>query len=280
MVDKITLGNVEIGFALDMVPPPRPPGDFFPDVPAEAWAPYEKDVLVEGLIQLYYGHFFVRSQGKTIMVDTGMGPGPHPSRDNRTGDLINQLAKRGVKPEDVDVVVHTHLHADHVGWNLDLSGEKPRPYFPNARYLVPRVDWEHFIKPENLQNAPWVRDSVMPLEPLELMDMFDSEHVITSEVTTLATPGHTPGHQVILVSSQGEKAMIVGDALHSKVQIQESEWCAGVDTSKADSRRSREDLLNRAESENYVIAAGHFHPEEHVGKVIRLNGKRYWQVVK
>ncbi|MCI0437818.1 MAG: MBL fold metallo-hydrolase [Chloroflexi bacterium] len=279
MVDKITVGNAELGFGLDMIPPPRNPRDFFPDVPPEAWKPYEGDVLVEGQIQLYYGHFFVRSQGKTIMVDTGMGPGPHPTRGNRRGDLLNQLAKQGVRPEDVDIVVHTHLHADHVGWNLDLSGDRPRPYFPNARYLAPRSDWEHFVKPENLKNAPWVRDSVVPLEALGLLDFFEGEHSITGEVTTLPTPGHTPGHHAILVSSQGERAMIVGDALHSKVQVQEPSWCAGVDTNKADSRRSREELLKRAESENYLVAAGHFHPSEHVGRVVLMSGRRYWKAI-
>ncbi|MGH2543596.1 MAG: MBL fold metallo-hydrolase, partial [Ardenticatenaceae bacterium] len=170
-------------------------------------------------------------------------------------------------------------HADHVGWNLDLSGANPRPYFPNARYLVPRVDWEHFIEPENLKNAPWVRDSVLPLESLGLMDFFEDGHNVTGEVTTLATPGHTPGHHAILVSSQGHKAMIVGDVLHSKVQIQEPGWCAGVDTNKADSKRSREDLLKRAESEGYFVAAGHFHPSEHLGRVVRMQGSRYWQSV-
>lgn len=279
MVGSIRVGNVEIGAALDMIPPPRNPRDFMPDVPAEAWTPYASDVLVEGQLQLYYGHFFVRSQGKTIMVDTGMGPGPHPTRGNRKGDLLNQLALQGVKPEDVDIVAHTHLHADHVGWNLDLTGAKPRPNFPKARYLVPKTDWEHFIKPDNLEKAPWVRDSVLPLEEMGLMDLFESEHAITPEVTTLATPGHTPGHQVILISSRGEKAMIVGDVLHSKVQVQEAGWCAGVDTNKEDSKRSREALLHRAESENYVVAAGHFHPQEHVGKVVRLKGRRYWQAI-
>ena len=279
MIEKFTVGNIELGAVLDMIPPPRHPSDFFPDVTAEQWAPYSDEVLVDGQVQLYFGHFFVRSRGKTIMVDTGLGPGPHPTRGNVTGDLLNQLRLQGVKPEDVDVVVHTHLHADHVGWNLDLSAAGPRPYFPNARYLVPRVDWDHFVKPENLENAPWVRDSVMPLEGLGLIDFFDGEHDVTDQVKTLATPGHTPGHHVVLVSSRGQHAMIVGDALHSPVQVHEPTWCAGVDTDKAESGRSREDLLRRAEAENYLIAAGHFHPDERVGRVVLKQGRRYWQAL-
>ena len=278
MTDRIRVGNAEIVFALDMIPPPRPPDAFFEGVSAADWLPYQ-DILEDGQIQLYYGHFFVRSMGKTVMVDTGMGPGPHPDRGNRTGDLLNQLRAQGVGPDDVDIVAHTHLHADHVGWNVDYSGGLPKPYFPNARYLVPRLDWEHFTQPQHLAEAPQVRDSVLPLERLGLMDLVDEGHRITDEVTTLDTPGHTPGHQVILVSSQGEKAMIVGDAIHSSVQIQEPDWCAGVDTSKPDSRRSRHALLERAESDGYVVAAGHFHPRQHIGRVMRAQGRRYWQAL-
>ncbi len=278
MADKITVGNVEIVAVLDMIPPAREPERFFPDVSLDSWTHY-KDILENGMLQLYYGCFFVRSQGQTILVDTGMGPGPHPERDNRTGDLLNQLKKEGVSPDDVDIVVHSHLHADHVGWNLDISGEKPTPNFPNARYLVPRGDWDHFTKPENLDSAPQVKDYVVPLQELGLMELIDSEHIVNDELTTLATPGHTLGHQVLLITSQGEKAMIVGDLLHSKVQVQEPDWCAGVDIDKAASRSSRESILQKAESEGYVVAAGHFHPKDHIGKVIRLEGKRYWQAL-
>ena len=111
------------------------------------------------------------------------------------------------------------------------------------------------------------------------MELVDEDYHITDEVTTLATPGHTPGHQAILISSQGEKAMIVGDVLHSEVQVSEPSWCAGVDTDKAQSRRSREGLLDRAEREGYVVAAGHFSPSKHIGKVVRLRGRRYWQAL-
>ena len=111
------------------------------------------------------------------------------------------------------------------------------------------------------------------------MDLVNEGHTITQEITTLDTPGHTPGHQVILVSSQGEKAMIVGDAFHSRVQIEKPDWSARVDTNKFDSTRSRYNLLERAEAEDYTIAAGHFHPTDHIGKVIRKNGRRYWSVI-
>ncbi len=278
MTDRIFVGNAEIVFVLDMVPPPRPADVFFEGISSSDVESY-KDIFEGGDIQLYYGHFFIHSMGKTILIDTGMGPGPHPDRGNIRGDLLNQLVAQGVKPDDIDIVAHTHLHFDHVGWNLDLSGKVPKPNFPNARYLVPEADWAHFTQPEILSESPQVKQYVLPLEKLGVMDLVNEGHTITQEITTLDTPGHTPGHQVILVSSQGEKAMIVGDAFHSRVQIEKPDWSARVDTNKFDSTRSRYNLLERAEAEDYTIAAGHFHPTDHIGKVIRKNGRRYWSVI-
>ena len=278
MANQIMVGNVEIKFVLDMIPPPRDPTMMFPTTETQDWEPYH-DALKDCQLQLYYGHFYLRSQGQTIMVATGMGPGPHPSRDNRTGDMLNQLTISGVDPEDVDLVLMTHLHIDHVGWNLDYTSGEPKPYFPNARYLAPRLDWEHFIKPEFAANAPCVEYSVVPLEAMGLLELIDAGHVINAEVTAISTPGHTPGHMVFNITSQGEKAMVIGDLLHSKVQVERPEWTAGVDTDKEASQSNRKMILDRAESEDIIIAAGHFHPDDHIGKLVRMEGKRYWQVI-
>ncbi|HIN06119.1 MAG TPA: MBL fold metallo-hydrolase [Dehalococcoidia bacterium] len=289
MADKITVGNVEITAVMDMVPPPRPPEQMFPEVSREDWGPYD-DILENGQIQLYYGVWVVRSQGQTILVDTGMGPGPHEHLDNRTGNLYEELRpilipadrlnNTNVGPSDeVTIVVHTHLHGDHVGWNIRYSGGMPAPNFRRARYLVPKLDWDYFNQPEVLEERPYIKTQVLPLQRLRKMDLIEGEYNITDEVSTLPTPGHTPGHQVILISSQGQKAMIVGDVLHSKAQVYEPDWTAGVDTDKAASRRSRADLLDRAEKEGYVVAAGHFHPDDHIGKVVLQEGKRFWQVL-
>ena len=279
MTDMIRVGNVEIVAVLDMVPPPRDPTIFIREQPREAWAPYEDEVLENGMLQLYYGSFFVRSGGQTVLVDTGMGPGPHAHLENRTGNLLGALSDAGVKADDIDIVIHTHLHPDHVGWNVDSSGDSNRPYFPRARYLGPRKDWEHFTRPEVLPTAPHITKNVIPLDDLGLIDFIDDGYNVTDEITTLETPGHTPGHQVILVSSRGEKAAIIGDLIHNPVQIYEPDWCAFVDTSPDDTRRSRKSFMDRAEREDMIVAAGHFHPDRHIGKFVRIEGRRYWQAM-
>ncbi|MCH8282725.1 MAG: MBL fold metallo-hydrolase [Chloroflexi bacterium] len=287
MPDKIMVGNVEIIAVLDMIPPPREPQAMFPTTSAQDWSEYG-DALENGQLQLYYGVWVVRSQGQTILVDTGLGPGPHPDRGNVEGKLFDRLRdvlipadrrnNTNVGPSDeVNIVLHTHLHGDHVGWNLRYSGGMPAPYFRRARYLVPKLDWDYFTSPEILPTAPHVERQVMPLRRLRKMDLIEGEHHVTDEVTTLPTPGHTPGHMAIMINSQGERAIIVGDVLHNKAQVQEPSWCAGVDVDKEASTRSREDILDRAERDGAIVAAGHFHPNDNLGRVIRLEGKRYWQ---
>ena len=115
-----------------------------------------------------------------------------------------------------------------------------------------------------LPTAPHVSQSVIPLDDLGLVEFIDDGHSVTDEITTLETPGHTPGHQVILVSSGGERAAIVGDLIHNPVQIHEPDWCAFVDTSPEDTRRSRRAFMDRAEGEEMIVAAGHFHPDRHL----------------
>ena len=279
MADRTSVGEVEILSFIDMVPPPYDPEGFFPDVNRSQWQPYEADHLENGNLQLYYGCFALRSRGQTILVDTGMGPGPRPTRGNLTGSLVPLLREQGIGPEDVNIVVHTHLHPDHVGWNVSYEGDRPKATFPNARYLVPRKDWSYFTQEDVLASAAHVRDNVVPLQDLGAMDIIDEEHTITSEITTIPTPGHTPGHLNVLITSAGEKGILVGDMLHSKVQVQEPGWCSRADIDKATGQRSREETLERIEQEGMLVAAGHFKPDEHFGRVVRIQGRRYWQVL-
>ena len=289
MADKVTVGDVEITAVLDMVPPSREPSMMFPTTSASDWEPHQ-DALENGQLQLYYGVFVIKSQDKLILVDTGLGPGPHAARGNVTGNLYEKLRPVLARPDntqntnispsdEIDIVVHTHLHGDHVGWNLRYQGGMPAPTFRPARYLVPKLDWDHFTAADVIDSAPLVKLQVMPLRRLRKMDLIEGEYNITDEVSTFPTPGHTPGHQSILIKSQGQTAIIVGDVLHNKAQVQEPSWCAGVDIDKDQSTKSREALLERAERDAAIVAAGHFAPADHIGKVVSRDGRRYWQAI-
>ena len=278
MTEKISIGGVEVWALLDMIPPAYPLDDFFPSIPLDWWEPYREEVLdQDGNLQLYYGCFAIRSQGKLILVDTGMGPGPHPERGNRRGELTTRMREEGLPPEDVDVVVHTHLHGDHVGWNLDAAG---KPTFPSARYLAPKADWEYFRQPDVAPEAPFVAESVVPLEPLGVMDLVEGKHSITDEVATLPTPGHTPGHQTVMIASQGQRGLVTGDLIQSVVQVMRPEWGSRADVDFKTARKTRLAMMERIQREDMLVAAGHFPTGAHFGRVVASEGRRYWRIEK
>lgn len=287
MAETIKVGDVEITAVLDMIPPARQPSAMFPEVPDAAWEPY-KDTLEDGQLQLYYGAFVVQSGGTTILVDTGMGPGPHPDRGNLTGNLYEVVSdvvappdnrrNTNVSPSDqINFVVHTHLHPDHVGWNLRYSGGMPAPYFRRARYVISKPDYDYFTEEKMLAQSPHIQRQIIPLRRLRLQQIVEGEHEVTDGIMVVPAPGHTPGHQVVLINSGGRKAMVAGDLLHTIAQVSEPTWCAGVDVDKAQSAASREKLLDLAEKEGWIVAAGHFPTGKQIGKVVRDGGKRVWE---
>jgi glyoxylase-like metal-dependent hydrolase (beta-lactamase superfamily II) len=290
MADKAKIGDVEVTAVIDMVPPAREPSAMFPDVPASAWEEYQ-DTLENGQLQLYYGVFVVQTPDRTILVDTGMGPGPHPDRGNLTGNLYELVSdvlappdntrNTNVSPSDqVNFVIHTHLHADHVGWNLRYAGGMPAPYFRRAKYIFTQDDYDHFTEGTGRRRTSphdYIDKQIIPLQRLRLQQVVEGEQEVSDSISLAPAPGHTPGHQIVLIDSAGQKGAVVGDVLHTIAQVSESAWCAGVDTDKAQSAASREKMLAQAEEENWIIAAGHFPPGKQIGRVVREGGKRRWQ---
>ncbi|MFC1935801.1 MBL fold metallo-hydrolase [Chloroflexota bacterium] len=280
MVESVTIGNVTIHAIIDVAPPPRDPESFFPDVPLEKWEPYKEEHLdANGKYQIYFTAWVLRSGAQTVLVDTGLGPGPHERFGGLQGRLMGRLLELGVSPEDISSIAFTHLHVDHVGWNLTEEGSQKSITFPRAKYIIPKDDWDHFTKPEVSQSLPSIQDNVLPLQGLSALELVTGEYTVTPEVVMFPTPGHTPGHTSILVTSRGEKACLVGDLFHSSVQVTEADWCAGADMDKDLARRTRYTLLDRLEMEGLTVAAGHLPAGRMIGKVVRLQGRRYWQVL-
>ena len=275
---KITIGNVEIISLSDGVLE-FDLCNFFPDLPAETWEPYHEHLTPEHNLSFNLACFLVRSQGHTIAVDTGMGPRPADAPETPWGELLNDFSTNGVSPEDVDMVVMTHLHRDHVGWNLQGQDGQYRPTFPNARYYFSAKDWQASHSPElqstRFPNAP---STVWPLEDLGIMELIDGEVALTDELTTLPTPGHTPGHMSIMIASQGERGLILGDVLHNTVQVEHTDWVSRADIDPETTRTTRSALMERLESEGTTVAAVHL-PFPGFGRIARLEGRRYWQAL-
>jgi len=117
---------------------------------------------------------------------------------------------------------------------------------------------------------------VWPLQELGLIEFMHGEHSITRELTAVPTPGHTPGHVSILVTSQGQRALVLGDAAHNPVQFEEPDWVSRADMDPELTRQTRKALLDRLEREEILVMAGHFQAPG-FGRVVRLNGRRYWR---
>ncbi|WAL67832.1 MBL fold metallo-hydrolase [Amycolatopsis cynarae] len=217
----------------------------------------------------------LRSEGRTVLVDTGVGNGRDrpqiPLFDHLDTDFLDRLAAAGVRPDEVDIVINTHIHYDHVGWNT-LGGDQGwEPAFPNATYLIPAVD-ERYFAPENAGRRPAPRsdherlrqqgsllvyaDSIAPV--LGRATLWEGACRVDGNLTLEAAPGHTPGSSVLRVRSEGEKAALVGDILHSPVQILEPSCnsCFCEDRGQAAATRRR--LLERAADEVEIVIPAHF----------------------
>jgi glyoxylase-like metal-dependent hydrolase (beta-lactamase superfamily II) len=253
--------------------------NFFPTIPATDWGQYTSHLTEEHKVRFNLGSFLIRTDGRTVLVDTGLGPKPADAPDMPWGKLLHDFAANGVRPDEVDMVVMTHLHRDHVGWNLRADGNRYVPTFPKARYWMSAKDWEACheprVQPERFPNAP---SCVWPLAELGLVELMHGEHSITRELTAVPTPGHTPGHVSILITSQGERALVLGDAAHNPVQLQETDWVSRADMDPEVTRQTRRTLVDRLEREQITVAAGHFEAPG-FGKIVRLDGRRYWQVL-
>ena len=261
---RLMVGNVEIVSVMDGQGDMNPT-EAFPASDIETWRSEYSDLLDDvGLIHPRFGSFVVRSSGKNVLVDTGLG-GPDAT-------LLSDMKANGVDREAIDLVVLTHIHPDHVGWNLSDGS----PTFPSARYLVTKVDWDHWTQPEVRANAPHVDEQMVPLEGLNVLDLIEGEYSVTEELSTLSTPGHTPGHISLVVSSAGERAFILGDVAHSPAQAQYTDWSPVFDTDPDLARQTRHAVLDKLEREGTLVASGHF-PNSGYGRFARSGDRRIWR---
>ncbi|HEV2375452.1 MAG TPA: MBL fold metallo-hydrolase [Streptosporangiaceae bacterium] len=272
-MNHLAFGDVTITRIEEMHGPIMPPKVFFPTIPQTSWQE-QRDTLVPDhldpdgeMVQVAMQTWLLRSDGRTILVDTGVGNDKArpavEAWDHLHLGYLGVLTAAGVQPEDVDLVVNTHLHVDHVGWNTVLRDGEWVPTFPNATYLMPRADFEFFNPANNPNIAGGVNenvfeDSVAPVHAADQVQFWEDSHVIDSALRLEAAPGHTPGSSVLKLVSGPDHALFAGDLLHTPLQVTEVDHnsCFCEDPDRA--RATRRALLGWASDNAALVLPAHF----------------------
>ncbi|MGW2874151.1 MBL fold metallo-hydrolase [Kitasatospora sp. NPDC001225] len=234
----------------------------------------------DGVLRLDSHSFAVVVDGLRVLVDTGIGNGKqraNPAWHDLRTDYPERLAAAGFPPDSVDLVVLTHLHADHVGWNTRQVDGAWEPTFLGARYLTTRAEREFWAGyPMDEARAQLFRDSVLPVERAGLLDLVDvpAEGLrIVPGLRLLPTPGHTPGHVAVELTSRGRTALITGDCLHHPVQLAHPAIGACVDIDPRRSAATRRELLASLAGTDTLLLGTHFAPPT-AGRVL-ADGEAY-----
>lgn len=211
-------------------------GGAFGLVPKTRWQkllPVDADNRVPMVLRC----LLIRSAGKTIVVDTGLGERVTPEvalqqdfkLERPHGGLLDDLARCGVRPEAVDIVLLTHLHSDHCSGNVMWRDGEFVPTFPRAEYWIQRREWDDAHHPNERTRATYLRENMDPLERSGQIHFMDGDTQVTAEVRTVITPGHTPAHQSVIVESQGQTLFFTGDMAPFRWHLERPAWVAAYD---------------------------------------------------
>ncbi|MBX3498015.1 MAG: MBL fold metallo-hydrolase [Alphaproteobacteria bacterium] len=220
-----------------------------------------------GMIKLSVHSWLITVGGKRILIDGCVGNHkPRPLRkmwDMMNTPYLERLAAAGVRPEQVDIVMCTHLHMDHVGWNTRLENGRWVPTFPNAKYVFSRADYDHYLKLDSDPatgpvNQGSFRDSVIPIVEARLSQMVDGAHTVDEHLSLDPRPGHTPGTVAINLASRGQKALFCGDILHHAIQVYHPEWNSFACADQVNARRSRRQVLEDCAGSGALLMPAHF----------------------
>jgi glyoxylase-like metal-dependent hydrolase (beta-lactamase superfamily II) len=225
-----------------------------------------------GKAWLPIGCFLVRTPTRTLLIDAGMGPEMRDDGPKRLlvgGQLLLGLRAVGVEPQDIDDVVCTHLHADHCGWLFDADAA---PIFPRATIWFGAPDWDHFVTDPDVFMFDHIRAGFRASTSLRPID---TDLTVSTGVDLTMTPGHTPGHLSVIVSSGQQRALLLGDAIICPIQLEEPDWQSIGDVDPVLARRVRERLFRELEDPDTLGAAAHF-PELRFGRVLTAETRRWW----
>jgi glyoxylase-like metal-dependent hydrolase (beta-lactamase superfamily II) len=259
-------------------------GAVFGIVPRVMWERVASPVL-DGQYRMPLGLncVLLRSHDTTVLIETGVGDKEGHRRQASPaseGTLLDALASIGARPDQVDVVINTHLHADHCGWNTRAGpGGHAVPTFPNARYLIERGEWQAAIRPNERTRATYLAENLLPLEEAGQLDLIDGERAVTPEITIVPTRGHTEDHASVVITSAGETAIYIGDMVQHHVQLERTAWVSAFDLLPLVSMETKKRIVERAIRERALIVSVHS-PFPGLGRIsMGEDGRKHWDAL-
>jgi glyoxylase-like metal-dependent hydrolase (beta-lactamase superfamily II) len=279
-----TIGAVSVtAFIESNIPLPLQsvlPGASSADIDAIDWARPTYVSETDEII-LAIQAFGIETPDMRILVDTCNGNDknrPGGFGHMQTTNFLENLAAAGFNRERIDIVMCTHLHADHVGWNTMLTDGRWTPAFPNARYLIGRTDFEQERALAGEAFHEQFADSIQPVVEAGLVDLIESNHQICPELRLIPTPGHTPGHASVLIESQGERALITGDFIHNPVQIARPDWEMAFDQDARIAVQTRERMITMLADQPWLVFGTHF-PQFPAGRILSGGDQRRFEPI-
>jgi glyoxylase-like metal-dependent hydrolase (beta-lactamase superfamily II) len=268
------LGDITINRILELEAPYARLLELFDEALPEAVEPHrhwlEPRALdpETGKIILPVQSYLVRTRHHTILIDTCIGcrksyDGEPEWQDRRDEAWLRNLTAAGVGPEDIDYVFCTHLHADHCGWNTHLVDGRWTPTFPNAKYILAA---DEYAASEAGGTAVF-HENVLPIVEAGQAALVDMDYALDDEVWLTPAPGHTAGHVAVNIASQGRSAVMIGDMMHSPIQLAHPEWSPSFDHDPALSAETRQRFLDSHCETDILVLTAHF-PSPSVGHVV------------
>lgn len=250
-------------------------------IPRVLW---EKKIVPDELHRVFIGLncLLIRGRGRTILYDAGVGNKlPEKLRKihglNDSVSLMQSLARTGVSPEDIDTVVLSHLHFDHAGWStIKDSNGNPVPAFPNAGYIVQNDEWKAACNPSELNQGSYLKDDFLPLEKNDCLRLVDGDTGLNTDIRLMHTPGHSPGHQCLLIKSGNDTLFCPCELIPSVWHLRTS-WATCYDDDAHAVVRWKKELMARAAAEHWTVFLSH-DPAHAFGRLTSLSEKEYgWE---
>ena len=275
------IGNFEIDRVVELELPAFVAREFFPactpEQLADGKARLGKLISADDKLLMSFHSFVLRTPKHTILIDTCCGNHkPRPARAEFSmlqTDYLAKLAAAGVKPEQVDYVMCTHLHWDHVGWNTQLVDGRWVPTFPNAKHIIAKREydfWDQMYANGNRDNMHVLsfEDSVLPIKRAELAVLVEDDFELEKGLWLEPCHGHSPGLVLINVAGGGERGIFVGDAIHHQLQLMYPDLCCRVDSDMTMSAKNRRAFLEKHADTSAIVLPAHF-PMPTAGRIVR-----------